>query len=1115
MPEISRRSFVGSAGAAGAAAMSGAATPLPRQESSNAQEIVLRRPSLPVLRSADVVIAGGSFAGVAAALELARVHRRVVLVEPRTYLGREITATLRPWLPRRASLPPLLEACTGVENPYQFPNPLLKPDVPPPITYTPTGDEIALKLDKLKLTLEDLLAGAGVQFLYACYPVGLCLEGGALAGLIVGNKSGRQLLTCRMLLDTTETAVCARLAGAAFEPPPSGEVAFARTIEFEGVQPLAESALQVPGQLGVAGNRVILHRGYRGDGHVLVECTFHFRVQDYGPAEAMRREIEARQRTFALVAHLVATVPAFERAFLAATSYELRGPYTSRMRGPDPGWAAGLGSVEAAPLGGPVSLAALAGPVKGLFCLEAARLDASRLTALREPLAAVALGEAFANAAATRWDAMASLGPPGAAQTGRWTAPAGPLEVKEPESPQRGRHYRLHPVAPSQVPVLRSVDVLVVGGGTSGATAGAVAAREGVKTLVLEMNPGLGGTGTIAGVDSYWFGRRVGFAARVTEKVAEVHQSIHYDPGKGNTPRWNIEAKMFALLREADQAGAEVLFNTIVTGAIVEGNHVRGVVAATRYGPVAFLAKTLIDATGDGDVAFFAGAESVYCSTMDHIGMWCNFAQFTTPGRNSNHFSSSVDTGNIEDANRKILASRRRGNRCHDHGIYLAARESRHILADAVLTLTDEFRGRRWPDVVNIHYSNHDLKGKTFSQWLRVGLLPPHLEIEIPYRILLPKGLENILIAGKAFSTTHDGLASSRMQADLETLGGIEALAAAKAVKEGKTPRRIDVGELQQRLVQEGILPQEVLTRKLKPCRYSDAELKQLIAAMMADQPLLAYQKMEMFEVFRGKIPFIEVCTAGPRVVPMLEAALETARGNARVVLAKALAQFGSRAAVPVLLTAIDEALAGLQKVPARTNDINHAGFPPDIGAMPDVVYLMYALGMTRDPRSLPLWRRIAEILDPREEDFRDRYQGTFYYVDVICFATERLGDPQAIPILEKLHSYATLRDQVTRSGFQPDFFFERQAMCELAIGKALSRCGSAKGYALVIDYLEDNRAALAEQAHSHLVRVTGRDYGKDAGRWRAWLRRSADSLRPQPLVQDLDIVYDQDILVA
>jgi len=54
-----------------------------------------------------------------------------------------------------------------------------------------------------------------------------------------------------------------------------------------------------------------------------------------------------------------------------------------------------------------------------------------------------------------------------------------------------------------------SADVLVVGGGTSGATAAITSAREGMSTVLLELNPGLGGTGTLGGVDSYWFGRRV------------------------------------------------------------------------------------------------------------------------------------------------------------------------------------------------------------------------------------------------------------------------------------------------------------------------------------------------------------------------------------------------------------------------------------------------------------------------------------------------------------------------------------------------------------------------------------------------------------------------------
>lgn len=77
--------------------------------------VQLRGGMRPVLFDGDVIVAGGSFGGIAACLTLARSGRRVVLVEPRTYLGREITATQRPWLPASKAESPLPEliAITG------------------------------------------------------------------------------------------------------------------------------------------------------------------------------------------------------------------------------------------------------------------------------------------------------------------------------------------------------------------------------------------------------------------------------------------------------------------------------------------------------------------------------------------------------------------------------------------------------------------------------------------------------------------------------------------------------------------------------------------------------------------------------------------------------------------------------------------------------------------------------------------------------------------------------------------------------------------------------------------------------------------------------------------
>src|SRR5690606_23380132 len=63
---------------------------------------------------------------------------------------------------------------------------------------------------------------------------------------------------------------------------------------------------------------------------------------------------------------------------------------------------------------------------------------------------------------------------------------------REPYSPQRGRAYSRVRVNADLLPELRSIDVLVVGGGTSGATAAITAGREGMRTAIIEMNPGLG-----------------------------------------------------------------------------------------------------------------------------------------------------------------------------------------------------------------------------------------------------------------------------------------------------------------------------------------------------------------------------------------------------------------------------------------------------------------------------------------------------------------------------------------------------------------------------------------------------------------------------------------------
>ena len=117
---------------------------------------------------------------------------------------------------------------------------------------------------------------------------------------------------------------------------------------------------------------------------------------------------------------------------------------------------------------------------------------------------------------------------------------------------------------------------------------------------------------------------------------------------------------------------------------------------------------------------------------------------------------------------------------------------------------------------------------------------------------------------------------------------------------------------------------------------------------------------------------------------------------------------------------------------------------------------------------------------------------------------SERLGDPEAVPLLLALHGRDGLHDLQARAA-EADFFLERMAYLEVTIGRALARCGAPEGVALLASYLDDARAILAEHAHDELVAVTGQDFGKDARAWGAWLRSDAARLQPLPWTRRID----------
>jgi len=168
------------------------------------------------------------------------------------------------------------------------------------------------------------------------------------------------------------------------------------------------------------------------------------------------------------------------------------------------------------------------------------------------------------------------------------------------------------------IPVREVVDVLVAGGGLGGVSAAVAAARAGARTLLIERNSFVGGVAT-AGMccsifNCYYTGgseRRLG----TTGVAVEIADALAAAEGYGRAWRrhkghiiYDIERAKMVLMELVEQAGAEVLLGTVVSGAVIDGNVLRGVVVESKSGREAVLAKVVIDATGDADVAARAGA---------------------------------------------------------------------------------------------------------------------------------------------------------------------------------------------------------------------------------------------------------------------------------------------------------------------------------------------------------------------------------------------------------------------------------------------------------------------------------------------------------------------------
>lgn len=212
---------------------------------------------------------------------------------------------------------------------------------------------------------------------------------------------------------------------------------------------------------------------------------------------------------------------------------------------------------------------------------------------------------------------------------------------------------------------------------------------------------------------------------------------------------------------------------------------------------------------------------------QDHImGFWWNSSQPTVVGINFTHVTG-IDTTNAADLTRATIAARRQAFLCipvfrkYVDGMQncrlastpctIGLRESRRIMGEYLLTEQEIKNQCRFADVIcygaffiDIHHIDGPGMDKT------VWRPPQGFRYHIPYRILVPRKIDNLLVAGRCVSVTHIALGSTRVMAQCAAMGEAAGAASALSLEQGVPPRNVDVKRLQRHLeAQGGILSEE------------------------------------------------------------------------------------------------------------------------------------------------------------------------------------------------------------------------------------------------------------------------------------------------------------------
>jgi hypothetical protein len=404
------------------------------------------------------------------------------------------------------------------------------------------------------------------------------------------------------------------------------------------------------------------------------------------------------------------------------------------------------------------------------------------------------------------------------------------------------------------IPVVAETDVLVCGGGIAGVAAACWAARLGARVLLLERYGFLGGLVTQSLVITTP-PLNNGFGAEVAGRLAAKggyglvgHQSTDYADLRFHA--MEPEMLKYELGRMLLESGAQCQYHTYLVGAVVTDGRLSAAVVESKAGRQAVRAKVFVDASGDADLCAQAGAGWAVPSVpppttlmfnmvgvetdrvIAEVGNWSRLRSIVreaceegelqfdlgmtldrgAPGVFAQDLlhpgEINVWSGNLQGVDGLDPVEHTRAEFvCREHAMRLAdfligrvpGFERARLEYTATLTGVRGTRVARGDLAPTMQETLSNIYPDTVSRPY------VHTPMRLPYRSLLPQGVEQLLVAGRCLSADPDGIGMLRLIPPCFATGHSAGVAAGLAVRECVPPRRLDIGALQRELARSGM----------------------------------------------------------------------------------------------------------------------------------------------------------------------------------------------------------------------------------------------------------------------------------------------------------------------